>query len=115
VPAEVARLTVEEVVARARAGDAKALTALLSTAHYLGLGLASIVNALDPDCVHIGGEISAAWDLVEPTVRAALAQRTLVAAAADVNIVVVAAREHPRLRGASALVGAPILGARPLA
>jgi predicted NBD/HSP70 family sugar kinase len=115
LPAEVARLTVEEVVARARGGDAKALTALLSTAHYLGLGLSSIVNALDPELVHIGGEISAAWDLVEPTVRAALAQRTLVAAAADVNIVVVAAREHPRLRGASALVGAPILGAQPVA
>ncbi len=115
VPAEVARLTVEDVVARARGGDARALHALLSTAHYLGLGLASIVNALDPERVYIGGEISAAWDLVEPTVRAALAQRALVAAAADVNIVVVAAQEHPRLRGAAALVGAPILGARAIA
>jgi predicted NBD/HSP70 family sugar kinase len=114
VPAEVARLAVDDVVARARGGDAKALRALLSTAHYLGLGLASIVNALDPDRVYIGGEISAAWDLVEPTVRAALAQRTL-AAAADVHIVVVSAQEHPRLRGAAALVGAPILGAQPIA
>ena len=112
VPAEVARLSVEVVVARARAGDAKALHALLSTAHYLGLGLASVVNALDPDRIYIGGEIAAAWDLVEPAVRAALAQRALVAAAADVNITVVAAQEHPRLRGATALVGAPILGAQ---
>ena len=46
--------------------------------------------------------------------RAALAQRALVAAAADVRIVIVAAREHPRLRGAAALVGAPILGAQAL-
>jgi N-acetylglucosamine repressor len=115
VPPEVARLRVEEVVARARRGDARAHTALLSTAHYLGLGLASIVNALDPERIYVGGEISAAWDLIEPTVRAALAQRTLVAAAADVKIVVVAAAEHPRLRGAAALVGAPILGAQALA
>jgi predicted NBD/HSP70 family sugar kinase len=115
VPPEVARLTVDDVVARARGGDARALAALLTTAHYLGLGLASIVNALDPERVYIGGEISAAWDLLEPTVRAALAQRTLVAVAADVNVVVVAAREHPRLRGAAALVGAPILGAQPVA
>jgi N-acetylglucosamine repressor len=115
VPAEVARITVEEIVARARAGDAQALHALLSTAHYLGLGLASIVNALDPDRIYVGGEISAAWDLVEPAVRAALAQRTLVAAGADVRIVVLGAQEHPRLRGASALVGAPILGARVVA
>jgi predicted NBD/HSP70 family sugar kinase len=115
VPPEVARLSVEDVVARARRGDARATTALLSTAHYLGLGLASIVNALDPDRLYIGGEISAAWDLIEPTVRAALAQRVLVAAAADVRIVVVAAQEHPRLRGAAALVGAPILGAQAVA
>jgi predicted NBD/HSP70 family sugar kinase len=115
VPPEVARLSVEEVVARARRGDARATTALLSTAHYLGLGLASIVNALDPDRLYIGGEICAAWDLVEPTLRAALAQRVLVAAAADVRIVVVAAQEHPRLRGAAALVGAPILGAQAVA
>jgi predicted NBD/HSP70 family sugar kinase len=54
VPAEVARLTVEDVVARARGGDARALAALLATAHYLGLGLASIVNALDPARLHRG-------------------------------------------------------------
>jgi len=112
VPPEVARLSVDEVVARARAGDARAHAALLSTGHYLGLGLASIVNALDPDRVYIGGEISAAWDVIEPTVRAALAQRVLVAAAADVNIAVVPFQEHPRLRGAASLVGAPILGAQ---
>jgi hypothetical protein len=47
-------------------------------------------------------------------VRAALAQRALVAAAADVKIVIVAPHEHPRLRGASALVGAPLLGAQAL-
>jgi len=114
VPPEVARLSVEQVVACARRGDARATTALLSTAHYLGLGLASIVNALDPERIYIGGEISAAWDLIQPTVRAALAQRALLAAAADVKIVIVSPHEHPRLRGAAALVGAPILGAQAL-
>jgi predicted NBD/HSP70 family sugar kinase len=115
VPPEVARLRVDDVVARARDGDARAHAAILSTGHYLGLGLASIVNALDPELVYIGGEISAAWDVIEPTVRAALAQRVLVAAAADVNVAVVPSGEHPRLRGAASLVGAPILGAQPAA
>jgi hypothetical protein len=36
-----------------------------------------------------------------------MAERTLVAAAADTEIVVVQPDEHPRLRGAAALVGAP--------
>ena len=110
--ADAAALTVDDLIARARGGDGKAMAALLSTARYLGLGLGSVVNAIDPSHVYIGGEISTAWDLIEPTVRAALAQRVLVAAAADVNVVVVAAEEHPRLRGAAALVGAPILGAQ---
>jgi N-acetylglucosamine repressor len=107
-PSEVAELSVEDIITRARAGDVKAHSALLSTARYLGLGLASIVNAFDPTRIYIGGEITGAWDLMEPTVRDGLAERTLVAAAADVEIMVAAPQEHPRLRGASALVGARI-------
>jgi hypothetical protein len=49
--------------------------------------------------------------LIEPSVRSGLAERTLVAAAADTEIVVVSADEHPRLKGASALVGAPAFAA----
>jgi predicted NBD/HSP70 family sugar kinase len=108
IPPAVARVTVDEVVAHARQGQARAVTALLSTARYFGLGLASIVNALDPARIYVGGEITAAWDLIEPTVREGLAERVLVAAAADTEIVPVAAAEHPRLRGASALVGASV-------
>ncbi|PYQ16314.1 MAG: hypothetical protein DMF80_05405 [Acidobacteria bacterium] len=107
LPADVARVTVEEVIARARRGDVKAVTALLSTARYFGIGLASIVNALDPARIYIGGEITAAWDLIEPTVRDGLAEHVLVSAA-ETEIVPVAAEEHPRLRGASALVGASV-------
>jgi N-acetylglucosamine repressor len=107
LPAGTAQLSVDDLVSRARGGDGKALTAVLATARYLGLGLASIVNAFDPARIYIGGEITAAWDLIEATVRAGLAERTLIAAAsADAEIVIVSALEHPRLRGASALVGA---------
>jgi N-acetylglucosamine repressor len=115
VAAELARLTVEDVIARARQGDVLAMTALLSTGRYLGLGLATIVNALDPSRIHIGGEITAAWDIIEPTVRAGLAERAIVAAAAQADIVPVATDEHPRLRGASALVGASVFAAASVA
>jgi N-acetylglucosamine repressor len=108
-------LTVEDLVDRARRNDTRALTSLLTTARYLGLGLASIVNAFDPVRIYIGGEITAAWDLIGPTVQASLGERTLVAAAADTEIVVVAAAEHPRLRGASALVGAMVYAAEHVA
>ena len=54
----------------------QALTALHSTARYLGLGLASIINAIDPSRVYIGGEITEAWDLIESQVRNAIKKRT---------------------------------------
>ena len=107
LPAELGELTVDGLSIRARSGDVRALTALLATARYLGLGLASIVNALDPERIYLSGEITAAWDLIESTVRAGLAERTLVAAGGDTEIVVVPTEERPRLRGAAALVGVP--------
>jgi predicted NBD/HSP70 family sugar kinase len=106
-PADVARCTVEEVIERARGGDPKATTALLATARYLGLGLASIVNTLDPARIYVGGEITAAWELIEAPMRGGLSERVLVPSV-DTEIVPVSADEHPRLRGAAALVGSSV-------
>jgi predicted NBD/HSP70 family sugar kinase len=103
--------SIEDLIARARAHDAKALAALEATARYLGLGLASVINALDPARVHIGGELTLAWDLIEGSVRSALAERALTAAAAATDIRPVAATEYPRLQGAAALVAAPAFAA----
>jgi predicted NBD/HSP70 family sugar kinase len=103
--------TVEDLITRARASDAKAVAAIEATARYLGLGLASVINVLDPSRVYIGGEITLAWDLIEGTVRTALGERALTAAAAETEIRPVAATEHPRLVGAAALVAAPAFAA----
>jgi predicted NBD/HSP70 family sugar kinase len=115
VAAEVATFTIEDLIARARAGDAKAVAAIEATARYLGLGLASIVNAVDPARIYIGGEIIAAWDLIEADVRAALAERALSPDAARTEIRVVSLEDQPRLRGAAALVTAPAFAAPPIA
>ncbi|HEX5217732.1 MAG TPA: ROK family transcriptional regulator [Vicinamibacterales bacterium] len=103
--------TVEDLVARARGGDAKAVAAIEGTARYLGLGLASVINVLNPSCVYIGGEITLAWDLISGAVRTALAERALTPAAASTEIRPVVAAEHPRLMGAAALVSAPAFAA----
>src|SRR4030095_6680559 len=104
---EGSNFSIEDLIARARAGDAQALAAINSTAHYLGLGLASIVNAIDPARLYIAGEITTAWSLIEPIVRSALRERTLTEFGGATEIHVVPAEEHPRLRGAVALVAAP--------
>src|SRR5499426_2045746 len=110
-PSETASFTIEDLIARARAGDARALAEINSAASYLGLGLASIINAIDPGRIYIGGEITTAWNLIEPIVRAALRERTLTDFGGATEIVVVPAEEHPRLRGAVALVATPAFAA----
>jgi N-acetylglucosamine repressor len=108
---ETAEFTIEDLITRARGGDSRAMTALQSTARYLGLGLASIVNAVDPAGVYIGGEITEAWDLIEQDVRDGIKERTLTKELGESPIRIVPAIEHPRLRGAVALVTAPAFAA----
>ena len=59
----------------------------------------------------MSGEITAAWDSLEPIVRAALDERTLAPSRGHVEIVVVPAQGLPRLRGAAALVTTPAFAA----
>jgi predicted NBD/HSP70 family sugar kinase len=108
---DVAEFTIEDLITRARGNDSKALTALHSTARYLGLGLASIINSVDPSQIYIGGELTEGWDLIEAEVRAAIKERALTADLGEVPIRIVPAIEHPRLRGAVALVTAPAFAA----
>lgn len=108
---ETNEFTIEDLIARARGGEGKAIAALNSTARYLGLGLASIVNAIAPSRVYIGGEITEAWDLIEMQVREAIKERTLTKELGATPIRIVPAAEHPRLRGAVALVTAPAFAA----
>lgn len=106
-----ANFTVEDLIVNARNNDSKALTALHMTARYLGLGLASIINAVDPSRIYIGGEITEAWDIIEPHVREAIKERALTGDLGQISIGIVPAMEYPRLRGAAALVTAPAFAA----
>jgi predicted NBD/HSP70 family sugar kinase len=108
---DVADFTIEDLIARARNNDSKALTAINSTARYLGLGLASVVNSIDPSAIYIGGEITDAWEMIEPHVREALRERALTNDLGSVPIRIVPASDYPRLRGAVALVTAPAFAA----
>lgn len=108
---DIADFTIEDLIIRARSNDSKALTALHSTARYLGLGLASIINAVDPSRIYIGGELTEAWDIIEPHVRDAIRERALTGDLGRISIGIVPAGEYPRLRGAAALVTAPAFAA----
>jgi N-acetylglucosamine repressor len=104
------KLTITDLLTRARSGDPRATKAVQQTGTYLGMGAATIVNALNPDHIYIGGEITAAWDLIEPGIRAQIRARALTPAAAATPIIPELSA-YPRLRGAIALVAAPIFAA----
>jgi predicted NBD/HSP70 family sugar kinase len=109
--AEETGLTFEDVIARARAGEAKAQDTLRETAVYLGHAFAMMIKTIDPRRIYVGGEITAAWDLVLPTLRETLRGLALIREAGETEILTVALGEHPRLRGAAALVSAPAFAA----
>jgi predicted NBD/HSP70 family sugar kinase len=104
-------VTIEDVIARARAGEQKATRALAETARYLGVGFAIIINALNPAQLFVGGEIVEAWPQLESIIRRTIDERALTADAAATVIVPEPASSHPRLRGATALVAAPVFAA----
>ena len=79
------------------------------------LGLAMIINALNPAQIYIGGEITAAWDELAPTIKEAIRARALTDAGAATPIIPEPASDHPRLRGATALIAAPNFAAPRLA
>jgi predicted NBD/HSP70 family sugar kinase len=105
------KLTITDVLHRAADGDAKARAALDETARFLGRGLAVIVNTLNPAQIFVGGEITEAWEQLAPVMRAMIRERALTSLAAATPIIPEPASNYPRLRGATALVAAPIFAA----
>jgi predicted NBD/HSP70 family sugar kinase len=104
-------LTVGTIVARARAGESHARDTLCETGYYLGRGLAMVMKAIEPRRIYMSGEITEAWDLVLPSVQRAMREQALIREAAEQEILVVPLGEHPRLRGAAALVTSPVFAA----
>ena len=103
--------TILGLIERARGGDAKAIAAIESSARFLGLGLAMIVNAINPDCIYLSGEITTAWDMIEGMVRKGLGERALTEAAARTPLLLTPTQDYPRLKGAAALIAAPTFAA----
>jgi N-acetylglucosamine repressor len=103
--------TIKEIVARARANEGRALETFRETAYYLARGFATIVKAIDPGRIYVGGEITMAWDLMASTVREAMRELSLTRETGETDIRIVPLGEHPRLRGAAALVSTPAFAA----
>ncbi len=73
----LSRLTLPMIVDAARAGDRVARRALVKVGHHLGIGIASLVNALNPELVVFGGTLSLAWDFLSAPVQLEVQRRAL--------------------------------------
>ncbi len=71
------QLTVARITEAARLGDAVALTALRQIGRYLGIGIASLVNAFSPELIVLGGILSLAGEFLLPEIDAELERRAL--------------------------------------
>lgn len=65
------RITFSDLLEKAFADDAAAISALKETAHYIGLGMGNLIQGLSPEAIVVGGSITRAWQLVGADVIAA--------------------------------------------
>jgi predicted NBD/HSP70 family sugar kinase len=70
-------LTVPLIIEAAHTGDTVALDALKIVGRYLGIGIASLVNVLNPELVVFGGLLSLAGEFLMPVIDKELDQRAL--------------------------------------
>ena len=70
-------LSVEKVVEAARNDDKLAQEAFNRIGSHLGIGIASLVNALNPELVVLGGPISLGWEFLRPAIDQELHNRAL--------------------------------------
>jgi glucokinase len=93
----------KEIAEKARRGDGPARKAWKEFGRHLGIGLAYVVDVVDPEVIVVGGSISQQYDLFEKTMEKTLRER--------INPL---PRERLRLMPAELGDEAPLLGAASL-
>ncbi len=94
------------LVIHADGGSQEAIRAIQKQAYFLGVGIANIVNSLDPEVVVLGGRISLAEKYVMPEIRQILIQRVL---SDSHSFEVACAPENTRSIGAAGILAEEVL------
>jgi predicted NBD/HSP70 family sugar kinase len=84
-----------DLMPRARGTDAKAVAALETSARFLDLGSATVVNLINPDSIYLPGEITTAWDLIEKAVRRSMTKRISTGPVASVPVLLITTTQYP--------------------
>ena len=108
-PPEGGREAIDAVLREAEAGSPAALGALAETGRWLGIGLAGLINVLNPRLVLLGGRFRSSYPYVRPALEAELDRRVLRAPRQLLRVVPAALGIDAPLLGAAELAFEPLL------
>jgi predicted NBD/HSP70 family sugar kinase len=98
-------ITVPQLLALALDGDAGCRRVIHDAGRVVGRAVADLCNIINPDLVVVGGELSAAGDLLLDPIREAVTRFAIPAATEDVRITAGVLGERAEVLGALALAG----------
>lgn len=96
-------LTAERVYEAGRGGDELALMVFQRFGTYLGIGLANLINIIDPEIIVIAGGAVNGWDLFARDMQREVSERAVRATAQQVKIAAAECGDNAGLLGAARL------------
>jgi predicted NBD/HSP70 family sugar kinase len=100
---EAASINCSQLIDLASKGESSALKALKETAHYLGIGIANLIQGLAPQAVIVGGPIARAWPLISAEVKSAV-EGSICRSLSSSPVMASTLGPQPTLMGALSLV-----------
>jgi predicted NBD/HSP70 family sugar kinase len=94
----------DQLIDRALQREGAAQTALVETAHYLGLGISNLLKGLSPEAVIVGGRITRAWPLIADALTDAVSQNSICRGLESALVIPSTLGANTRLLGALSLV-----------
>ncbi len=110
VDGDIARITAQTVFEASKRGDPIAIEVVRDTAHFIGVGIANLINVFNPDTVVIAGGVTQAGDQLFDPMRAEVRRRAFKSAVDACRIVPGALPLSAGVVGAIATFKAQMLG-----
>ena len=100
-------LTAQAVFVAGKDGDMLALEVFHRMGDYLGIGMANVINILNPEMIVIGGGVANGWELFEQHMRHQVDEHAFPLPASEVKIVPAECGDDAGLLGAARLALCP--------
>ena len=97
-------ITFGQMMDRALSGESAAETALIETAHYLGIGISNLIKGLSPEAVILGGQIARVWPLIAQHLNNAVEENSICRGLPSAKVIASSLGANSRLMGALSLV-----------